>query len=257
MKAIPLNEFLTWLMIVIRVTSFLFTAPFFNYGNFPTTAKLFMGLIIAYIILFSVPVYDLYPLELVPLALLAGTEALTGIVLGFSITVFFHAVSFAGSLIGTDMGLNMATMFDPTSDIENNVIGQALYLGAMVVFLMINGHHILLRAIGISYSFVPIGHYPFNEGVFNQLGKLMAAFFIIGIKIAAPIMVSFFLLHAATGIITRVVPQMQAFFVIQPVQMALGFILLISVMPLFIGLMSNTLEQLDTVLTQMLGAMRG
>lgn len=250
------NDFLTLFFIFIRITAMLFTAPAFSSSTVSTTGKLFFSLVFAYILFFVVKpnqiVYDVgYPL----LISYAFKEALTGMIMGFSLNFVFYGISYAGSQMGMDLGLSMAQMFDPNTEIENNVIGQILNLAAVLIFFTIDGHHILIRGLAISFKIIPLGHYSINESVYLLLVKYSAGIFIIGIKIAAPIMVAFFLMHTAAGIISRIIPQMQVFFVMQPLQIGLGMVLLVGSAPIFVMMMKYMIEQLEGSLYQLIVAM--
>ncbi|MBI2416457.1 MAG: flagellar biosynthetic protein FliR [Ignavibacteriales bacterium] len=250
------NDFLTLFFIFIRVTAMLFTAPAFSSNTVSTTAKLFFSLTFAYILFFIVKpnqiAYNVgYPL----LITYAFKEALTGMIMGFSLNFVFYGISYAGSQMGMDLGLSMAQMFDPSTEVENNVIGQVLNLAAILVFFTIDGHHILIRGLAVSFNIIPLGHYSINESVYLILLKYSAGIFIIAIKIAAPVMVAFFLMHTAAGIISRIIPQMQVFFVMQPLQIILGLGLLSASAPIFIMLMKYMIEQLEGSLYNLLTAM--
>lgn len=250
------NDFLTLFFIFIRITAMLFTAPAFSSNSISTTAKLFFSLVFAYILFFTVKpnqiVYDVgYPL----LVTYAFKEALTGMIMGFSLNFVFYGVSYAGSQMGMDLGLSMSQMFDPSTEVENNVIGQILNLAAILVFFTIDGHHILIKGLATSFRIIPLGHYSINESVYLLMIKYSASVFIIAIKIAAPIMVAFFLLHTAAGIIARIIPQMQVFFVMQPLQIGLGLVLLAASAPIFVMMIRYMIEQLEGSLYDLIVAM--
>lgn len=250
------NDFLTLFFIFIRVTAMLFTAPAFSSNTVSTTAKLFFSLTFAYILYFIVkPNQIAYSVGYPLLISYAFKEALTGMIMGFSLNFVFYGISYAGSQMGMDLGLSMAQMFDPSTEVENNVIGQVLNLAAILVFFTIDGHHILIRGLAVSFNIIPLGHYSINESVYLILLKYSAGIFIIAIKIAAPVMVAFFLMHTAAGIISRIIPQMQVFFVMQPLQIILGLGLLSASAPIFVMLMKYMIEQLEGSLYNLLVAM--
>ncbi len=251
-----IGKFLIGVMIFIRVTALLFSAPLFSSNNIPATVRLLIALTVTYIIFFTIPAQNIdYNSGYGELMLIGFKEALSGFILGFSLNFVFFGISFAAMLMGMDMGLNMATMLDPTTEIENNVLGQLFGLAAMVLFLSINGHHYIIRGLAVSFKIIPIGHFSMNESVFLLLVKGSAGIFIAAVKIVAPLMVAFFLLNIATGIISRIIPQMQVFFVIQPVQLMLGFAMLTAGMPLFLYIIKYLLEQVENNLYNLITAM--
>ncbi len=251
-----IGKFIVGLMIFIRVTALLFSAPLFSSTSVPATIRLLLALTITYIIFFTVPAQNIdYNSGFGVLMMIGMKEALSGFIMGFSLNFVFFGISFAAMLMGMDMGLNMATMLDPTTEIENNVLGQLFSIAAIVLFFAINGHHHIIRGLAVSFKIIPIGHFSINESVFQLLVKGSAGIFIAAVKIVAPLMVAFFLLNIATGIISRIIPQMQVFFVIQPVQLMLGFALLAAGMPLFLYIIKYLLEQTENNLYNLITVM--
>ncbi|MCE1190491.1 MAG: flagellar biosynthetic protein FliR [Ignavibacteria bacterium] len=241
-----IGDFLTIFFIFVRITAMVFTAPTLNTNSIPTTAKLFFSLTFAYVMFFTIkPQHLTYDIGFVLLATYAFKEAITGIIMGFMLNFVFFGFMFAGTQMGMDLGLSMAQTFDPTSDIENNLIGQILNYAGALVFFTINGHHYLVRGLAVSFQVIPLGHYTVNESVYILLVKFSAAIFVIAVKIAAPIMVAYFLLHTATGIVSRIIPQMQVFFVIQPLQIGLGLVLLSASAPIIVMMMKTIIENLE------------
>ncbi len=251
-----INEFLFGLLIFIRITAVLFTVPLFSSASVPVSAKLMLGLALTYIIYFTIkPVGITYDAGLGIIFMIAVKEAITGMILGFSLHFVFYSIAFAAMQMGMDMGLNMAAMFDPATEIENNVLGQIFGQAAVLIFLIINGHHFVIRGLAVSFSVIPLGHFTMNESVYLLMLKASSGMFVAAIKIAAPIMVAFFLLHTAVGIISRIIPQMQVFFVVQPVQLGLGLALLASGMPLFLYIIKYILEQTENSLYDLIKVM--
>ena len=140
-------------------------------------------------------------------------------------------------------------------NIENNIIGQILNLTAIMVFFVINGHHYIIRGLAATFKVIPLGHYSINESVLSLLVKYSGTIFVVAVKIAAPVMVAFFLLHVATGVISRIIPQMQVFFVLQPVQIIIGLSMLAAGMPIFIIAIKYLLEQYENSLYDLIKVM--
>jgi flagellar biosynthesis protein FliR len=246
MNSIPVNDFVIGLMIFIRITSALFVSPIYNNEGIPATAKLFLALILAYVIFLtldrsaitiSVSGWSLF---------ISGIkEVLSGLLIGFMLNFVFWGISYAGTLIGFEIGLTMADVFNPMEQSNNNVIGEFIYFGGTIIFLLINGHHYVIKGLAYSYTIIPIGEFGVSESLLTLIVKYTSTIFVIAVKIASPIMVSFFLLHIAQGILARVIPQMQVFFVIQPIQIGLGLTMIAIVIPLYIYLIKNLLKEYE------------
>ena len=146
-------------------------------------------------------------------------------------------------------------MFDATTEAQSNLMGSMLALLATLIFILINGHHFIINAIAASFKLIPLGHYTLNGKVSELLIKYSAGIFIIAVKIAAPIMVSFFLLNVAAGIMARVIPQMQILFVLFPLKIGLGFILMISLIPIYVYVIKGLLIDYEDKLYNLIKAM--
>ncbi len=253
---ILVNDFVTVFLVFLRVVPIFLIAPFFNNNAIPTMAKIFLALIVSYIVFFSIKGFTFdVDKGLLLLAVMGIKEVITGMVIAYSINFIFYGVSFAGMLIGFDIGLSMASAFDPTMDMENNIIGQIFNFVAVLVLLTINGHHYIIRAVSYSFNIIPIGTYVINKNVMQLLINYSAGVFVLAVKIAAPIMISFFLIHIAAGLIARIIPQMQVFFVIQPLQIGLGLFLLIAATPVIIYMLKSVLSEFENLLFDLIKAM--
>ena len=249
-------DFIIVILIFIRISTALISAPVFGSKVIPTLPKIFLSIILAYIVYLSI---DRSALTNIPtgymLIILSIKEAITGLIIGFMLQFVFWGVSYAGTLIGFDMGLTMAEVFNPSSEQSNNVVGEFLYYGALMMFFLINGHHYIISSLKYSFSVIPLGKFTLTKSVYDLIVIYSASVFVIAVKIASPIMVSFFLVHIAEGIIARIIPQMQVFFVTQPIKIGVGLIVLASVTPLYLYVIKNLLQDYESKLYNLIEAM--
>lgn len=251
-----IKEFIILFLIFVRISSAFVISPIFGGKVIPVVIKLFLALVISYIVFLTIDKSSLFNLPTGwMLIVLAFKEALTGLIIGFMMQFIFYGVSYAGTLIGFDMGLNTAEVFNPNEEINGNVIGEFLYYGALLVFFLINGHHYIISSLKYSFSVIPLGKFTVNEAVQVLIMKYAASIFVIAVKIASPIMVSFFLVHIAEGIISRLIPQMQVFFVTQPIKIALGLAILTAVVPIYIYVIKNMLKDYERQLAVLIQTM--
>ncbi|GAB6282861.1 MAG: flagellar biosynthetic protein FliR [Ignavibacterium sp.] len=256
MTNILVTDFITVFFIFLRASGLFFTAPFFSENVIPVLAKIFISMIVAYIVFFFVKPFEFnYDQGLLMLALIGIKEILIGMIIGFSLNFIFYGINFAGSLIGFDLGLSMAVIFDPNYEIENNIIGRILFFASLLILILINGHHYIVRAVSLSYQLIPIGELKFNDSLLTLMIKLSAGVFAIAIKIAAPILISFFLLYIGMGIMSRMIPQMQIFFVVQPLQIGLGIFLLVVFLPVLFFVIKGLLGSLEENILNLIRAM--
>lgn len=256
MTDILVNDFVITFLIFLRIIAIFGTAPIFGHQAFPAIGKIFLAGVVAYITFLTLNTtkFQVEP-DLFNLAFYGLKEVVTGLIIGFSLNLIFYGFSFAGMLIGTDMGLNMASVLNPLQETESNVIGEVINIFAILVFFLINGHHYIIRAVVASFKVIPLGKYTLTQPAFDLFIKYTASVFVVAVKIAAPVMVSFFLVNLAEGILARVIPQMQIFFVTQPLKIGIGLLLLIFVLPIYIYFFKVMLQGCESGLYDLIKAM--
>lgn len=250
------SQLMLFFLILIRFLAMLATAPVFSVRGIPNMWKIGIAGIFALLLFPSVE--RLTPgleLNLVNAVILAGGEVLTGITIGVIINFLISAVELAGEYISTDMGLSMAQEFDPMFNQQVSVIARMQNILAMLLFILIDGHHFLIEAVVASYRLLPIGTWSINEAAIQKIMHISASVFVIGIKIAAPAIVTLFLTSVAMGITARAVPQMNIFFVGFPLRIAAGFVALTMAIPLFFYVFKNLLNVFETDIMYLLKVM--
>lgn len=249
-------DFIIVFLIFVRISTALIASPVFGSRSVPALPKIFLSLVIAYVVYLTI---DRNAIASVPsgwmLVILSLKEAVTGLIIGFMLQFVFWGVSYAGTLIGFDMGLTMAEVFNPSSDESGNVVGEFLYYGALMIFFLINGHHYIISSLKHSFSVVPLGKFVISKPVFDLIIIYSASVFIIAVKIASPIIVSFFLVHIGEGIVARIIPQMQVFFVTQPLKVGIGVAMLGAITPLYLYVIKNLLQDYENKLYSLIAAM--
>ncbi len=256
MTGILITDFVIVLFILLRVLAAFIASPIFGHRAIPVITKIFLSFIIAYIVFLSIHKPEISSnITIWYLFVNSVKEIITGLIMGFMLNFVFYGISYSGSLVGFDMGLAMSQVFNPGDETSSNDLGQMLYIAAILVFFLINGHHYVIKGLIYSFSVIPIGKFTVNHSVFNLMVTYSAAVFVIAVKIAAPIMVSFFLIHIAEGILARVIPQMQVFFVTQPLKIGLGFLMLVVATPIYVYVIKGLLREFENNLFTLIKAM--
>ncbi|MFA6596765.1 MAG: flagellar biosynthetic protein FliR [Ignavibacteriaceae bacterium] len=256
MTDILVVDFILVILIFVRIASAFFASPIMGHTAIPALVKIFLGLIISYIVFLTIDKSTIkIEVSLWFLAANAVKEILSGLLIGFMLHIVFYGISFAGSLIGFDMGLSMAESFNPMAETQGNVIGDLLYYATILLFFLIDGHHYLIRGLVYSFSVIPIGKFTVTVPVYQLLIKYSGLVFIIAVKIASPVLVSFFLISIAEGIIARVIPQMQVFFVTQPLKLGIGFLFLTTLVPIYVYAIKGLLKGFEDNLFTLIKAM--
>lgn len=242
---IALNYWEFFLLILVRIASFVYTAPFFNISSVPQRVKISISVFISILIFMITPDRTIEYTGLLDYAILIIKESVVGLLLGFVCNVCVQAITFAGHIIDTDIGLSMANMYDPTLRTQTSISGTFYYYTVFLLMMVTGLYQFLISAIVDSYSIIPIGEVTINATLYDSFLDVIAGFLIVGIRIALPVFISMMLMNIILGILCRVAPQLNMFAV--GIQMKLLFGL--AIMFLTIGL-------LPTVSTMLLNMMK-
>ncbi|WP_102346931.1 flagellar biosynthetic protein FliR [Bacillus sp. Marseille-P3661] len=246
-----INQFPVFLLIFIRVTSFFVTVPLFSYRNIPNSYKVGLSIFLSYLMFFSLerPILTIDETYF----MLILKEILVGLMIGLIAFMIMSAIQIAGGFIDFQMGFAIANVIDPQTGAQSPITGQYLYTFALLLLLVVNGHHLLLDGIFYSYKLIPLEQ-PWlplgSERLAEFVTKTFNTMFIIAFQMAIPIVGCLFLVDLALGITARTVPQLNIFVVGLPLKILVSFILLIITMPVFIMLFQQLFES-------MLHTMRG
>lgn len=209
-------------LVFVRVGGVLATTPFFGHMSVPVRLRIFLAVLLAYLIVGFVP-RPLPPsaFHTVGFLVAAGIEALTGAVLGFASQFIFWMVQYAAELIGFQMGLNMAQVLNPVDGFQTNPMGRFFLMAMLLVFVLLDGPQALVQALIASFEVVPLAGANL-AGAAPVLYRWMGGLFLSAFQFAAPFMVTFFLVEAALGIFARAVPQAELFTLSLPIKVLTG-----------------------------------
>jgi flagellar biosynthetic protein FliR len=134
-----------------------------------------------------------------------------GLVIGFVTRMIFFATDLAGQLISNEMGLNLASIFDPLNAHPTQAPGMVMLLLTCVLMMTLDMHHWLLTGFQQTYALMPIGGAGLNEGLFVEILNHTSRVFLVGLQIASPLIAASFLALILLGFLGRLVPQMNVF----------------------------------------------
>ncbi len=223
---LSLNEFTLFTLVLGRTAGIFSSLPLLGGERVPMKIRLLVVLAMT-LVLFPV-------LKLVPGALpsdfsgvfvMVIAETLIGVTLGVVARALFDAVEFCGQIVGMQMGFSMANLFDPTMG-QTQLMALFQNLLAMLLFLSLGAHHIFIRAMVESYTLIPLGGWEVSGDLLAFLVATTSGLFVLGIKLAAPVMVALLATSVALGIMARAFPQMNIFMVSMPLNIGIGFLAL-------------------------------
>ncbi|MDD2897284.1 MAG: flagellar biosynthetic protein FliR [Desulfuromonadaceae bacterium] len=233
------REVIFFMLVLSRVAGIFAALPVFGGRRLPLRIKAVTVLMITLVCFptLSVTLPEL-PTDAFSLALLAFSEVMVGLTLAFITQIIFAAVEFSGQIIGMQMGLTISSILDPSQGTQTQIMSVVQTLFATLLFLSLNIHHLFIRAIMDSFKVIPLGGWHLNGELIHFLVMRTADIFIIGIRLAAPVMVALLLTTVALGIMARAFPQMNIFMISMPLNIGLG----LTIMGLTLTIFFHVLE---------------
>ena len=238
MSLFGIGEMELAIVVLLRILGFFATAPFFSGKYINNYVKIGISFIIALFVVFNnngitLP-YNFFGNTL-GYAGICIIEVIIGAMIGFCSTIVFNIVIFAGSLIDTQAGLTMATVYDPSSSTQLAITANLYYYALIMVFLVTNMHHSFIKAIFYSYDILKIGMFNVAGPTISYMISLITEFFLLGFKFASPVIAAMLILDVGLGILVRAVPQMNVFIVGFPLKLAIFMLIMILATELFIN----------------------
>ena len=211
----------------IRVLTMLFSGPVFSHPALPMRIRVTAALMIAWA---ADPGASGAVASLdwsgASIALAVATEVMIGLAVGIGAGLVFAGILQLGEFLAIQGGLAAAQAIDPASGAPSVAIGTALNTLAMMIFLAIGGHHELIRGIDLSFDALPIGGGLPDVGILMRIATLGSVIFEIAFRFAAPVTVVIFVQNVVTGVLGRVMPQLNLLLVNLPLHAGILFLML-------------------------------
>jgi len=211
-------------LVFIRVSAIVVMLPILGDRTTPVRTKAGLSLLIAILVVPLLKMPAGVSEDVLSLGMKMGGELLIGVILGFAGRLLFEAIQMAGQLIGFQMGFAIVNIIDPITSKQVSIIAEFQYLLAGLLFLAIDGHHLLLQAVSESYAVVPVLGFHWTGALIQTIVDLTREMFVISMKISAPIVVALVFANIGLGLVARTVPQINIFIVGFPLQIAIGLL---------------------------------
>ena len=240
---------LLFMLIFARVGTMMMLMPGLGERSISTRVRLSIALALTLAVYpMAAPLYQTgVPQTLSGLLLLFAREFAIAFAIGLSARIAFSALQVAGATISMQIGLAQAVAFDPSAGGQGTTLGNFLSLVAITLIFVLDVHHLSIAAIHDSFMIFPPGAWFPAGDVANAAVMIIASSFEIGLKLSMPFLVFGLLFNLSLGIINRMMPQVQIFFISQPLSISLGMILL---MVLLSTMMMWYMDYLATMLGQ-------
>lgn len=246
-----------FMLTVARVGGLVTFAPFFGGSIVPMSIRVSLAIGLSWAIFPVVAShYTVVPTDLLQLTLATAQEFLVGFLLAFSVKLILAALDVAGQLMGFQLGFSFIQMVDPQTQVQTPFLASFLGLIAMMIFLGIDGHHWLIQAVVESYR-ITGPDVSVSGSLISQLVTSFGDFFVLGLKLSAPIVVMLFIVDVLFGIIGRTAPQLHILIVGLPAKSLIGFTTLTAIVYSFIPFLGRHLESIGPQLETYLKLLRG
>ncbi len=239
-----------FLLILVRVSCFVYICPFFNMQNTPRRVRIALSVFIAGLIYSSVtPAEPIISDSVVIYAAYVLKEAVAGLLIGLAANICSTVFTFAGAVADMETGLSMVTLMDPASRQQISITG-GLYNYSYSMILIASGmYRYLLGALADTYVLIPVGHVHFTaDGLMNTVVVFLADYILIGFRIILPIFATMMMLNAILGVMAKVSPQMNMFAIGIQLKVLTGLTILF----LTVGLMPKASDMIFTEMKKLM-----
>ena len=226
-----------FMLIFARTGTMVMLLPGLGEQNISARLRLTIALILAAVLLpLHREAYQIDTSALAPTIVLLVEEIFIGAVLGLTARLTISALDVAGSVIAQQLGLGFVTAIDPTQGEQGAILGNFLTMLGITLFFATDMHYLVIAALNDSYSLFAPGEVPATGDVAALVTKTVSGAFRIGIQLSAPFLAFGLLFNLGLGVLSRLMPQMQVFFVALPASILIGFLFLILVLGTMMGL---------------------
>lgn len=220
------------ILIFTRVASIFSLIPFFGASNIPMQVR------VALIMVLTVLIYPISTITNVSAIVTLWDlfyhiliETCIGLSVSIAMAIVYNAIYLAGMVIDTSIGFSMINVISATDETEMPLTANIFYILATLIFLITNSHHRVIEAVWQCFRTIPLAQGIFNLGAIDIFNAIFVQSFVIGIKIAAPFLLTILISDVIMGLLSKAMPGFNVFMVGMPVKILIGFYLFYLLMP--------------------------
>lgn len=244
-----------FILMFLRISGLLVSSPIFGRRNLPNMLKIALCMLVTYITFAANPTGSVVYANVAGFILLCIMELLFGLAMGFVTTLFFSLTQTAGQVMDMQMGFGMVNVFDVQSNISVPVTGNLLNAVMLITFFGVNGHLRLIHIITSTFGHIPVGGVSLNPVIGLVALEVFALAFLLAVNVAMPLIASGLLGEVAMGFLVRAIPQMNVFVVGIPIKIAIGFLMLLLILPVFVYFTDTLFNQMFVSIDKMIAGL--
>lgn len=237
------SELLLFFMVLLRMSAFCVSWPVFGAELSIHQVKVLFALVLTMVIFptlhWTAPQMTAVKSDLF---LLAAREVFIGLSLGYLARFFFFAFRVAGEMVSQAMGLSAAQVFNPSLGGQTTSVEQFYMTMASLFYLGVNGHHMLISALVRTIEIVPVAKMSLNVSQFTGVGHMLQEVVELGLKFSAPVVISILVVNLILGVVGKTVPQLNVLITSFPINIMVGFLLMVVTLPMLMDHMGGFLE---------------
>ena len=251
-----MTELEYFLLIVVRVTVFIYAAPFFGMANTPNRVKIATGVLISALLYRIVPITELPYNTVLMYSVIVLKEAITGVLIGFGAGICTSILNFAGQMVDMETGLSMVSLMDPVSRDSVTITGTYYQYGVMLLLLISGMYQFVLGALTESFKLIPVNGAIFNsEKLLASISVFLVDYLVMGFRICLPVFASMLLLNTILGILAKVSPQLNMFAVGIQLKILVGIAVMFITVGLLPGISNMIMSEIRKMTTLFVEAM--
>ena len=254
---VSLDHLEFFLLILVRISGFMVAAPIFSLRNVPMRVKTLLAIAFAVVVFHVVPYREVAYSTTIEYAFVVITEMLAGLIMGFMANVAYYILSFAGQIIDQEIGFSMVNQYDPITSTQVTITGNLYTYAVMLMVVITNMHHYLIRAITDSFTVIPVGSVVVDFNIYEVMKRFVVDYFVLGFRIVLPIFASLLVVNTILAILARVAPQMNMFVIGLQLKVFVGLVVLVLMFMLITGVADLIFQEMMSMIRETLPYLGG
>lgn len=235
---ITLSNFEIYLLILVRMSGFVYTGPFFSQRNVPVRVKSGIAIFISIIVFFAIPLSLPEYYGIIGFSIIVIKEAIAGALMGLFSNIAYQILAYAGQIMDMQIGFSMVSQLDPNTGYQTTITATFYSHLVMLMMIITNLHHYFIKAVVDSYKVIGLGEAILSPNMYQLMLRFIVDYFIIAMRIVLPIFAAILVVNTVLGILAKVAPQMNMFVIGMQLKILVG----LSVLYLVIGLVPSVAD---------------